>query len=260
MKNTLTYRERGERCQHPLTKKLFNLMEAKKTNLSLSADVTTKKKLLQLAAEIGPEICVLKTHIDIIEDFDRDLIDQLLQLAEQHHFIIFEDRKFADIGSTVQHQYQGGIYHIADWADIINAHTVPGPGIIQGLKTIGQSRQRGLLLLAEMSSQDNLANGAYTKATLAMAQQNKDFVIGFIAQHKLLPDPDFIYLTPGVNLQQAGDQLGQHYVDPTTVILEHGSDIIIVGRAIYQNKIPLNAAREYRDLGWQAYLKRCAYP
>lgn len=39
-----------------------------------------------------------KTHIDIIEDFDQDLIHQLQQRSKEHDFLIFEDRKFADIG------------------------------------------------------------------------------------------------------------------------------------------------------------------
>ena len=39
-----------------------------------------------------------------MEDFDSDLIIQLQTLSEKHDFLIFEDRKFADIGVFYRHR------------------------------------------------------------------------------------------------------------------------------------------------------------
>lgn len=252
----LSYAERAQICTHPLSRSLLSLMEEKQSNLSVAIDVTSKEKLLALAEQLGPEICVLKTHVDIIEDFDLELIQRLQQLSSKHQFLIFEDRKFADIGKTVQMQYSKGIYRISDWAHMINAHSVPGPGIIQGLKEEGLQKGRGLLLLAEMSSEGNLLQGSYTQATVEMALQSKDFVMGFISQKKLCDDPEMLYLTPGVSLSRQGDALGQRYLTPESAILHRHSDVVIVGRGITQSQDPALEALRYRKESWQAYRKR----
>ncbi|HEX4046072.1 MAG TPA: orotidine-5'-phosphate decarboxylase [Gammaproteobacteria bacterium] len=252
----LAYAARAQLCKSPIAKRLLLLLDEKKTNLSLSADVTSAEQLLALADEMGPEIAVLKTHIDIIDDFTPALTARLRQLADKHRFLLFEDRKFADIGNTVKSQYAGGVYRIVSWADLINAHCLPGPGIIQGLAEAASGYQRGLILLAEMSSAGHLMNKDYVAQTLKMAEQAGDFVIGFITQHALSDNPCWINFTPGVKLGQGGDTLGQQYVTPETAILAQGTDVIIVGRGIISANNPLQEARVYRAAGWEAYQRR----
>lgn len=48
--------------------------------------------MLQLAEKVGPHICMLKTHADIIDDFSLTEMAKLHVLAEKYQFIIFEDR------------------------------------------------------------------------------------------------------------------------------------------------------------------------
>jgi uridine monophosphate synthetase len=63
-------------------------------------------------------------------------------------------------------------------------------------------------------------------------------------------------MTPGVQIESKTDALGQQYKTPEFVIEECKSDVIIVGRGIYESKDPVAAAKEYKDRGWLAYLNR----
>lgn len=252
----LSFEERASVCLSVVAKRLFHLLDDKKTNLALAVDVNKSERLLELANLLGPEICLLKTHIDIITDFTPHLMKELRKLAQKHRFLIFEDRKFADIGNIVKQQYEGGIYRIADWADIVNAHPLPGPGIVEGLATTGRKKNRGLLLIAELSSAGNLLTVDYIKSTLKMAEQFADFVIGFITQRLISNDPHWINLTPGIQLQEGQDTLGQRYVTPERAILENGTDVIIVGRGILDAKDPLATAQTYREHAWDCYQRR----
>ncbi|XP_073408034.1 uridine 5'-monophosphate synthase [Dendrobates tinctorius] len=241
---------------HPVATRLLHLMEKKQSNLCVSADVMDSAELLQLAAELGPSICMLKTHVDILSDFTPEVSSRLRAIADQHDFLIFEDRKFADIGNTVKHQYGGGIFRISSWADVVNVQAVPGPGVVQGLQEVGEALGRGCLVIAEMSSQGSLATGEYTKAAVKMAEQYPTFVFGFISGGKVSERPQFLHLTPGVQMQPGGDSLGQQYRTPHEVIVNRGSDIIIVGRGILASSKRGAAAEIYRRAGWEAYITR----
>lgn len=112
-KKRATYASRAVAAKNPAGKRLFEIMEAKKTNLCVAADVPTAAGVIALADATGPHICCLKTHCDAVDDWTPETAKQLAALAEKHNFLIFEDRKFADIGNTVVAQFSGGVYHIA---------------------------------------------------------------------------------------------------------------------------------------------------
>ncbi|XP_044073355.1 uridine 5'-monophosphate synthase [Siniperca chuatsi] len=253
----LSYADRAKLPNiHPLASKLLKIMEEKQSNLCVSADVMSSEELFQLADSLGPNICVLKTHVDILKDYTGTFSQKLQALAEKHNFLIFEDRKFADIGNTVRHQYEGGLYQISSWSHIVNAHAVPGPGVVKGLSAVGKPLGRGCLLIAQMSSQGSLATGEYTKAVLKMAEEQANFVIGFICGSKISKRPEFIHMTPGVQMHAGGDALGQQYTTPEEALYNKGSDVIIVGRGILEAPDRLKAAESYRKSGWEAYTKR----
>lgn len=257
-----TYLQRAEKHTSPVAARLLRLMEEKKSNLCASVDVSTTKEFLDLIEKLAPFICLVKTHIDIIDDFSYEgTIVPLLELSKKHKFMIFEDRKFADIGNTVKKQYSGGVYQIAKWADITNAHGITGAGIVSGLKEAAAestSEPRGLLMLAELSSKGSLAYGEYTEKTVEIAKTDKDFVIGFIAQRDMggkAEGFDWLTMTPGVGLDDKGDALGQQYRTVDEVIAT-GTDIIIVGRGLFgKGRDPRVEGERYRKAGWEAYEK-----
>ncbi|XP_045448602.1 uridine 5'-monophosphate synthase [Melitaea cinxia] len=253
----LSFEKRAVLAKNVVAKQLFNIMATKKTNLCLSVDLTSSTKILDLLEKVGEHVCLVKTHIDIIEDYTSDFIVRLKQLAQTFNFLILEDRKYADIGNTVSLQYTKGLYKVVEWADSVTCHSLPGEGILKALNSSTNVISGGVFLLAEMSCEGNLITPDYTEATVKMAAKYPELITGFVCQKKdSFKDPGLIQLTPGVQLESSKDELGQVYNTPEKVILENGADIIVVGRGIVAAKNPESQAAIYKDTLWRCYTKR----
>ncbi|XP_015788577.1 uridine 5'-monophosphate synthase [Tetranychus urticae] len=246
--------ERMSRTVNPINKVLFEMMERKKTNLCLAVDLTKSSEIIDIVDKMGPHVVIIKIHVDIIEDFDREFIEKMVTLKKKHDFLIFEDRKFADIGATVLKQYVGGIFRIQDWADLVTLHVITGTTTIEALmKGWTSSEPRGVLLIAQMSHKGSLLHEDGVKMAGQIAQQYPTFVSGFISQAKVSNDPGFIQFTPGVNIGSTGDGMGQQYVTPEEAVIKRNADIIIVGRGVLQAEDPVKMLLEFKTRAYSCY-------
>ncbi|WP_185866124.1 orotidine-5'-phosphate decarboxylase [Blattabacterium cuenoti] len=242
----ISYEEKKEKISHPIGKKLIDITLKKKTNLIVSADLVNSKNILKLVNLIGDIICGLKLHVDIINDFSFSFINSLKNISIEKKFLLLEDRKLCDVGSTNYLQLHYGIYKISSWADIITAHLFAGSGSIQNLNI---PSRMGLITISEMSSYGRLSDDNYIRKALNISLKNPK-VIGTVAQRKV--DDRLLLFTPGIHFSNSNN-LVNTYIHPTQAFKKNGSDFIIVGRAIYQSNNPKIVAEEYRNAGWKAY-------
>ena len=243
----LSYEQKLEITKHPTAQKLLQIAVDKKSNLIVSADVMTTSELLNLAEKVGPQIVALKTHIDIIKDFDHNkTILPLVDLARKHNFLLMEDRKFADIGSTQELQFSKGIYQISKWADMVTSHLIAGKKSLECFKNVG------VIAILGMSCEGTLTDAHYQEEGLKIVE-NQSNIMGCVAQRKI--SKEMLLFTPGISLEQAGDDKGQQYNMPDYVFHNLHTDFIIVGRGVYQAEDAEKASKNYREIGWEAYEK-----
>lgn len=236
----------------------------KQSLVCLAADRSTMAELNQLIDEVGPFLAALKTHVDLVDDWTPEAWSAFCSKASAADLLIFEDRKFADIGSISRKQ-MSGVYDIRSWADLVTAHLISGPDVVDGLQAgwgdVG--RQGGVLLLAQMSSRGNLLDPTYTEKVVSLGKTHSG-VFGFIGNGSRADELELLrqavgagklIWTPGVNLAVGDGEMGQRYGDPREAVLA-GSDCIIVGSGIHKAANPAQQAKAYAEASWNALIER----
>ena len=85
-------------------------------------------------------------------------------------------------------QYSSPSLHLSSgWAELVTSHALPGPGVIEGLKSVATPGS-GCVLVAEMTTQDCLTSTEYIKGQYTLS--------GYITiQDCLLGCPNWRYLS-----------------------------------------------------------------
>ena len=164
----------------PMARLYMEVAVRKKSLVCLAADRNTMDGLFELVNAVGPYIAALKTHVDLVDDWTPERWSEFCRTAKEFDLLVFEDRKFADIGGISRKQ-MAGVYNIRQWADLVTAHLISGPDIVDGLQA-GWSdvgRAGGVLLLAQMSSRGNLLLPDYTSQVVEKGSHHPG-VFGFI--------------------------------------------------------------------------------
>lgn len=204
--------------------RLNDLILMKRSRLCFAADVTDPERMLQILESIGKYIVICKIHYDFYMDNNGQIKTKLIELSNKHDFLIMEDRKFVDISHTVQRQYK----LFANWIDLVTVMGNTNKDVVSSLS--------GVMLVANMSNN----SCDFTENAKQLASQNSKNVVGFITQQRIDCSDNMICMTPGINSENKKDK-DQQYRCADDV----DTDIIIVGRGIYNSSNCVESAQAY---------------
>jgi|UniRef100_A0A6C0BYK4 uridine monophosphate synthetase len=189
-----------------------------------AADTGTMKALFTGLDKYGSKIAVLKIHIDTYCDYSHENIVKLQSYKEKYGFMIWEDRKFADIGDIMKQQIRNSIYSYLDWVDIFSIHGLVGSESINAV--IDEFDKMKWILVGQMSASNNLIERKYTKSCIEI-YKSRDNIIGMVCQENL--GKDIIHIVPGISKHIASDNAGQSY---SQMCEKPFADFFVVGRSI----------------------------
>jgi len=225
-----------------------------KRDLALALDFESRDELLAAVGRLGSARPILKLGLRLVPHLTKDDIRYLKAIG----FRIFVDVKLHDIPSQVESA-------VRTWskcgADFVTIHACGGREMIRqallasqgsGLRVLGVSVLTSLDAadLSDIGVSRDVSSQVVALAGLGRSEGLNSFVCS-AQEISLLKEkfPDIYLVTPGLHLDEnarAVDQKrGLHYREA----LERGSDMLVIGRAIWQAPDPEAAvARVMGDL------------
>ena len=236
--------------------KLKEIIKQKKSNIVVALDFSSPLEVLEMAQKIGPYVCGIKLHLDIIDFSEEEdelssaeFINRICKIKKEHNFIVIDDRKYADIASISTRQFrisQRG--REGEFVDLVTMHPIVGESLIDAFQ---KNFDVGILLVYSMSCANNLINdNNHYEYRVEHMSKHYSKVSGFISQKKVREE-GLLTFTPGISILEKGeartDGMGQQYRDPAEV----ETDVYIIGRGItgYADD-PILETQRYMEYCW----------
>ena len=201
-----------------------SLLKCMKKNIIWAADVPSMKILFEQLDIYGPKISVLKLHIDTFNDFTQENLLKLVDYKKKYDLILWEDRKFADIGNIMIKQIKNSIYYYLDWVDIFSIHCITGYDSLNA--TMNEFPKLKWIIIGQLSSSENLIDKEYTNSCKEI-YDNIPNIVGIVCQEYL--GPEYVHIVPGISKHIESDNQGQQY---SSTEQKSFADFFVVGRSI----------------------------
>ena len=189
-----------------------------------AADTPTMKSLFVGLDKYASKLSILKIHIDTFPDYSHENILKLQEYKTKYGFMIWEDRKFADIGHIMKQQVKNSIYNYLDWVDLFTIHGLVGSESVGSV--IDEFDSIKWIMVGQMSSSNNLIDKQYTEACKEM-YRTYDNIVGMVCQEDL--GKDIVHIVPGISKHVTNDEQGQNY---SQMCDKPFADFFVIGRSI----------------------------
>ena len=257
---------------------LYHIALNKKSNIILSCDFMTNQEILDILQIIGSNIIAVKLHLDTLETTNySQFCSSLNELKNMYNFLIIEDAKYADINSIMIQKINNSQLCITHVADAFTMHSIAGLSILEEEKLNIPG-----IVVAEMSSSDNLITTSYTKNIIDLIHKHyhsqqthtntntntntneleyKNMLGGIVCQSlvpTLIKPFEMATFTPGINIEIKQDMHNQQYKNPSATNEKMGL-FWIVGRGITIYKNDNEKLKEvmetYQTRGWNYFIQ-----
>lgn len=243
---------------HQLSSFMLSEMISKKTALCLSLDTSTWEAGKKIIHQCGEHIIMLKTHVELYQDYNDNFESEIKELAKKYHFFIMEDRKLSDVAKISYRQTKSGHYNICNWANFITIHGINAESYLNKMKQNFNSKDYinyCPVIVSQMNDNLCLIGDEYTNKCLDIIEKYQEFSPLVICQ-SLPKNKDIIKCTPGVvlNIEEEDSNLDlSRYRSVEKAIQIDGNHIIIVGRSIIYDENPKEMAQKFQQQSWKIF-------